>query len=206
MLPRRATPWLGRHSLVNGLLNAMGDLPNFSVAINRDQVRSRLVEIDQGSGLIPVHLEAIANDRFRVILATPIEQACNEHVVNHIKVDGAVRALANILENFIQGFGLWLIPGKSIQDPSLLVGLDPLEGFLDQTQHDAIGHEITLGHIAVSFLAQGGAVAHGGAQNFPRGDVGEVEFLGDDRRLSSFTCTGGAEKNQTCHYCFTIPS
>jgi len=61
-IPHRTVRALSGNPLMDGILDAVCHVTNVGIPINGDQVRSGLVEVNQGGGLLAVDLEAIANN------------------------------------------------------------------------------------------------------------------------------------------------
>ena len=114
--------------------------------------------------------------------------ALDEHAVGHLKLNESVGLDADISH----GLGLCSSAGKAVQKPALGLHLRFAKLGLHHADDDRVGHEGTLGHVLLGFLAEGSAGLDLLAQNVAGADVHNAVLLHDELALGAFARAGGA--------------
>ena len=96
-----------------------GDVFHAALGVDGDQQSLGSVVVDQRGGLLAIHLETIANDRFVVVRSTPGKQSLDKDLVVEFQKNDRLDALLQFSEQGLQCFGLRNIARKAIEKPAL---------------------------------------------------------------------------------------
>jgi hypothetical protein len=157
------------------------------------------VVVDQGPGLDPEHLQAVADRLLGVIGPMlgrrPTGQPTQQLLLGDVEAQGRLQRAAEVDQAPVQGLGLVDRPGEPVQhEPTVTVRLgQPLHHHGDD---HLVRHQITAVHVLLSGPTQLGPLGHIGPEDVPGGHVGAGEVVRQPDRLSSLARPGRAEDHQ----------
>ena len=183
---------------LNHRAEVLEDFRDFAHAVHRVQVVLAFVEVEYGARLGLIFHKAVLDGLEVVIGATAglaaFQHALDEHFLGHFEAQHACQRHVEFLHHFFEDFRLFHRARIAVEEETGRVHV--LGEFLfDDFRHDLVGDEVAL---ADDFLHLQTQFAFGGdflAQDFARGDIGQVVFLAQELRLRSLACPGRAKED-----------
>jgi hypothetical protein len=185
----RRYPVLG----IQNVEDPVGDLFDFADPVDGDHDAPGVVEVEEGGGLLLVHLEPGADRLLGVVDPATVQQPLDEGVLIHLEHHHGVEAVSS--DQPVQRFGLTFGAGKPVEDEAVLgVRLGhPLPEHLDG---DLVGDVLPGLHYRVDPPAELGPARHVITEHVAGGDVGDAETLGDTGGLGPFACPGRPDEQK----------
>ncbi len=168
---------------------------DFTHAIHRMQVVLALVEVEHGARLGLIFHETVLDGVEVVVGATAglatFEHALDEQLFRYFEAQHARQRHPEFLHHLVQDLGLAHGARVAVEEESGRVHVFG-ELFLDDFGHDFVGDEVALADDFLDLQAEFAFGCNFLAQDFTRGDVGQVVFFAQELRLRSFACPGRA--------------
>jgi hypothetical protein len=183
--------------------DAGGDLLDPSHAVDHGEQAAVAVVVDQGPGLDPEHLQAVADRLLGVIGPMlgrrPPGQPTQQLLLVGLEVEHGVQGHPQVDQAPVQGLGLVDRPGEPVQhEPTVTVRLgQPLHHHGDD---HLVRHQVTAVHVLLSGPTQLGPLGHIRPEDVPGGDVGAAEPASHLSGLRALSSPRRAEENDT-HRC-----
>jgi hypothetical protein len=159
--------------------------------------------LDQGSGLLPVHLQSMANHRLCVVSASTVQQPADKGFIVKLHEQDLLQGLLEIAEKLIKCLCLGKVSGESIEKPTHAGNLETLA---HNGQYKCITDQFASGHDGFHLLAKVSASTDLSPEEITRGKVQKLLLLSQFLGLSAFASPWWAEKEKSMHHWRTIPS
>ena len=124
---------------------------------------------------------------------TPAE-SLHQLLIVDVEQQHFVDLLPNLFQHRAESLGLWNSAYCAVEDRSLLCRRRR-HHILKNTEDHGIRNKVSPVHVGLGLAPAFRAIAHGGAQNVTRGDLGDAELRGKPVGLCSLASAGRAEQH-----------